>query len=88
MTANQNPFCFKELKDLKRQMTKLHGMFTINNKYYLSIGVDAKIVIGLVIFIIIVMGANPPYDCKALWVYNNKALYKYIIYSFIHSMGF
>ncbi len=61
MTANQNPFCFKELKDLKRQMTKLHGMFTINNKCYLSIGVDAKIVIGIVIFIIIVMGANPPH---------------------------
>lgn len=58
MTANQNPFCFKELKDLKWQMTKLHGMFTINNKCYLSIGVDANIVIGIFICIIIVMGAN------------------------------
>ncbi len=32
-------------------------------------------------------GETPPHDCKALWVYNNtqKALYKCIIHSFIHS---
>ncbi len=36
---------------------------------------------------LVVVEERPPHNCKALWVYNNtqKALYKCIIHSFIHS---
>lgn len=56
LTANQNPFDFKEL-DLKWQMKKLQHALIINRTLS-SVGVDANLVIATVI----VFGMNGPLE--------------------------
>ncbi len=48
LTTNQNPSCFEELEHLKRQC-----MVIINR-----VGVDANIVIVIVIFVVNILGVS------------------------------
>lgn len=60
LRASQNPSYLKELELLKRQTSKLQLNTTLS-----SAGLDAKTVIVIFIFIVIVFVVNGPYmlDC-------------------------